>query len=160
MAEQRAVVVIGIGNELRGDDCAGLEVARRVRARAGPRIDVFEARGDQLSLLQAWDGCRAAVLIDAVHSGAAPGAVHRLDLGGAPLDSAISRHATTHSVSPLDAVELARALHRLPPQVVLYAIEGEDFALGASVSASVRCVLDSVARAVARECERVLAPSG
>jgi hydrogenase 3 maturation protease len=36
------VVVIGMGNELRGDDAIGLEVVRMLRTHQSPRLTVFE----------------------------------------------------------------------------------------------------------------------
>jgi Ni,Fe-hydrogenase maturation factor len=49
-------LVIGIGNPDRGDDAAGLAVARNVRAAAPAGVAVIELDGDQLALLDAWDG--------------------------------------------------------------------------------------------------------
>ena len=44
--------MIGVGNALRGDDAAGLLVARRVRDR-GADADVFEHEGDPTGILLA-----------------------------------------------------------------------------------------------------------
>jgi hydrogenase maturation protease len=69
-------LVIGIGNPDRGDDAAGLAVARRVRAAAARRdVTVTELIGDQLALLDIWDGVKDVYVIDAVCSGGAPGSV-------------------------------------------------------------------------------------
>lgn len=151
------MVVIGLGNELRGDDAVGFQVARCVRERVPPGIAVCEERGEPLRLLQTWEGYRVAILIDAMRSGAKPGTVTRLDMGGAPLELEVARCTSTHSVALPDAIELARELRRLPPQVVVYAIEGEDFAPGRSLSAPVRAALCAVARAVLDDCSAILA---
>jgi hydrogenase maturation protease len=159
VAERDPILVIGVGNELRGDDRAGLEVARSVRSRHPPRIEVREEHGELLRLLQAWEGYRTAVLIDAMRSGAKPGTIRRLQVGPEPLEMAVARRTTSHSISLMATIELARALDRLPPQLILYAIEGADFAPGGSLTTPVRAAVGSVARAVVRDCRRVLSPS-
>ena len=68
-----SVCVIGAGNELRGDDAAGLTVARRLHARCGDGVRVIESDGDGAALIDAWQGYATAVLIDAVQSRATPG---------------------------------------------------------------------------------------
>ncbi|MFP5364517.1 MAG: hydrogenase maturation protease, partial [Thermoleophilia bacterium] len=106
-------LVLGIGNDWRGDDAAGLEVARRLRA-AGVRA--AGSAGDPSGLLDAWDGEREVILVDAVRSGAAPGTLHRLDARARPLPARLFR-GSTHHLSVADAVELGRALGRLPERL-------------------------------------------
>ena len=72
-------IVIGVGNSVCGDDAAGVAVARRVRERAGDRVRVLEAAGEPATLIDAWDGARVAVLIDAARSGGPAGEVRRID---------------------------------------------------------------------------------
>ena len=106
-------LVLGLGNEWRGDDGAGLEVARAVRAIAPPGARIVEFEGEPSSLIDAWAGEREVVLVDAVSSGAPPGTVLRPDLLREPAPiSAFPR--STHHLGVAEAVELARALDRLP----------------------------------------------
>jgi hydrogenase maturation protease len=137
-------LVIGIGNADRGDDAAGLAVARRVRAATAPReVTVAELIGDQLGLLDAWDGVKEVYVIDAVCSGGAPGTVYRFD--GAQLLDARFRHRGTHTLSLADVIELARALGRLPARLTGYGIEGAAFELGAGLSPEVAAAVEAVA---------------
>jgi hydrogenase maturation protease len=48
-------------------------------------------------------------------------------------------------------IELARALDRLPPQLVLYGIEGAGFAAGAALSPEVEAGVEEAARRILRE---------
>jgi hydrogenase maturation protease len=146
-----AVVVIGVGNLLRGDDGAGLAVARRVRA-AGIVVIAYE--GEPVGLIEAWSeaGAGAVVLVDAVSSGIAPaGSVHRFDASSAALPAAWSRSTSTHALGVAEAIELARAVGRLPRFVVAIGIEGAAFELGAGLSPAVEAVVDEVAAVVAAE---------
>ena len=54
--------MIGVGNELRGDDAAGLAVARQLREQTD--LDVLELEGEPIGLLDAWHGRDAVVLVD------------------------------------------------------------------------------------------------
>jgi hydrogenase maturation protease len=105
--------VIGVGNELRGDDAAGLAVVRRLRERFAPGVRVIESDGDGPHLIDAWQACDVVVLIDAVQSGAVAGTVHRFDASSAPVPSQ-PFHYSSHALNVADGIELARALRKLP----------------------------------------------
>ena len=146
-------LLIGLGNELRGDDAAGLLVARAARGRAGEGVEVLESGGEPIDLLAAWDGADAAVVADAVASGAAPGSVHRIDAAAAPLPAAFASRST-HALGLAEAVELGRALGRLPGHLVVFGIEGRDFAVGSDPDPAVRDAVGTVADAALSELSR------
>jgi hydrogenase maturation protease len=152
-------LLIGVGNGDRGDDAAGLAVARLVRAVAPGGLAVTELPGDQLGLLEAWEGRAEVYVADAVWSGGAPGTVYRFTVspsaGGAPL-GACFRHRGTHAFSLADVIELARALGRLPGRLTGYGIEGAAFEIGAPLSRAV----DAAARDVAGQILRELSENG
>jgi hydrogenase maturation protease len=133
-------LVVGIGNRFRSDDAAGLEVASRL-ARSGVRA--VEHAGEPIDLLFGWAGVERVVLVDAVRSGAAAGTVHRLDALATPLPRALFA-TSTHALGVAEAVELARALGRLPPSLSVYGIEGMSFAAGLGLSAPVAAAVDVV----------------
>ena len=143
-------VVIGTGNDFRGDDAAGLEVARRLRPRLPPTIEVIELDGDPAALIEAWTGAATAWVIDAICSDEPPGTVHRLDIGpdGPPVPNNCHRKSS-HVLGLGEAVALARALDRLPGHLVLIGITGMSFGLGAALSDPVRTSTHSVADGLA-----------
>jgi hydrogenase maturation protease len=120
--------VIGIGNELRGDDAAGLAVARAVGG--------LELTGDPVGLLELWAGAREVVVVDAARSGARPGTIHRIDAACVELPAA--GRLAGHAGGVAEAIALAGALGRLPAELRLIGIEGASFELGAELSAPVR----------------------
>ncbi|HLH83652.1 MAG TPA: hydrogenase maturation protease [Trebonia sp.] len=147
-------LVIGIGNPDRGDDAAGLAVARRVReatAAARCEVTVVELAGDQLALLDAWDGEKEVYAVDAVWSGATPGTVFRFD-AARPLGVRFAGRGT-HTFSLADVVELARALGRLPARLTGYGIEGAAFGFGAGLSPPVAAAAEAVAARLLGELE-------
>ena len=53
------MVVIGVGNEMRGDDAAGILAARLLRGQLDPGAAVvLEQPGEALGLLDQWEGFR------------------------------------------------------------------------------------------------------
>jgi hydrogenase maturation protease len=137
-------LVIGLGSRLRGDDAAGLEVARRLGAPAR----AYE--GEAIGLLDLWEGATAVVLVDTVRSGARPGTIHRIDTSSEPMPTRF-RRTSSHAIGVAEAIELARTLGKLPPRVVVYGVEGARFQAGAGLSAEVAAVLDELAGAVRSE---------
>lgn len=142
-------LVIAVGNVFRGDDGVGPELAGRVRALDLPRVTVADALGD-VGLIDAWAGHDRVILLDAVHSGAAPGTVIRRDLLAAPLPRDWFR-LSSHQLGVADAVELARRLHKLPPHLVFIGIEGERFESGVGLSPRVAAALGEAAALVRKE---------
>src|SRR5215469_10174685 len=75
--------VIGMGAEDRGDDAAGLLVARLLRVAAPPGVEVHESAGDAGSLLELIEGADRVILVDAARGGT-PGTTECVPLA-APL---------------------------------------------------------------------------
>lgn len=148
-----AIRIIGIGNLFRGDDAVGLLAARRLRERLDLSVEVVEAEGDGLALLDLMEGADQVLMIDAVKSGGHPGTTVRLDLSK---ESRWGRlvPCSTHAIGIGEAIDLARTLGRLPKRVMLYGIEIDSFESGAALSEPVRRGLDSVVEQVLKEIER------
>ncbi len=138
-------LVIGVGNPDRGDDAAGPLAAERLRA-AG--VDAIAHGGDGPGLIEAWQGRDPVYVVDCMKSVAPPGTVRRFDAVAAALPRG-AFHVSTHALGLGEAIELARVLGRLPPRLVVYGIEGRDFAVGAPPCPAVAESVDRVVRAIA-----------
>jgi hydrogenase maturation protease len=151
------VIVIGVGNAWRGDDAAGLAVARRLRELAPAGVQVREVEGDASALVDAWAGADHAVVVDAAATGAPPGTVSRFDALAGPLP-ARSVRSSTHAFGVPDAIELSRALGRLPGSLEVYAIAGESFIAGDRLSPAVERavaeVVEELCQSTTRRCQR------
>ena len=143
-------LVIGLGNEYRRDDAVGLVVARRLREAAPESVLVLEETGEGASLLESWQDADTVILIDAVQSGAAPGTVHRLDARAQPIAKEFFRFST-HAFGLAEAVELGRALGRLPPRLTVYGVEGKSFEAGVGLSPEVEAASQMVGERVLGE---------
>lgn len=148
-------LVIGVGNAYRRDDGVGLAVAARLRGRVPAGVRVVDCEQEPSRLIDAWQGAQSALVVDAVESEAAPGTLHRFDAAAGPLPAGVFR-SSTHAFGVGDAVELARVLGRLPGRVVVYGIEGGEFAAGEGLSVPVRAAVEPAAQAVLDDLERLL----
>jgi hydrogenase maturation protease len=149
-ATQPSIVVIGVGNEYRSDDRAGIAVARRLRALFPADVTILEESGEGTALMETWQGAAWVTLVDAVRSGASPGTIHRLDARAAPLPMGFF-HYSTHAFSVAEAVELARSLDQLPAHLVVYGIEGANFAAGTELSPAIEQAVEVVVERLAEE---------
>ncbi|MFP4171296.1 MAG: hydrogenase maturation protease [Candidatus Hydrogenedentota bacterium] len=150
LKDNTPITLFGVGNALRGDDGVGLLLARSVGALSPRRFTVRECTGEPAALLEQWSGLAAAMLFDAVHSGAAPGAVFRVDVIANPLPDAF-KQTSTHGFGVAEAVELSRALGVLPARMLVYGVEAASFDYGAEMSPEVAAAIPEVVGMASRD---------
>lgn len=130
-AAQRRVLVVGVGNLLRGDDGFGIVVAQRLEERGGlpPGVRVTETGIAGVGLVQdLMDGYDALVIVDAVRRGGRPGALYLLepgvpDIRAWPDEERRAFLADLHQVEPSRVLGLAAALGVLPRTVRILGCE-------------------------------------
>jgi hydrogenase maturation protease len=142
--------VVCVGNAWRGDDAVGLEVAKLLRGTLPEEAELFEREGEPTALMDAWEGAEAIWIVDAVSSSARAGAVHRLDASDRELPGRLFG-SSTHHFGLADAVEIARALGRLPRRTIVFGVEGASFAAGEKLTPDVAAAASEVADLVRRE---------
>lgn len=130
-------LVIGIGNAYRRDDGAGLWIATQLKEKKIPEIQIEESSGEISDLMELWKNHDTVIAVDALSSGSKAGEIRRYEVHLGPLP-AETFHYSTHGLSLAEAVELARAMGRLPKHFIIYAIEGRDFAAGEEISPVVK----------------------
>ncbi len=152
MTRGREVVVIGVGNEYRADDGAGL-AALGLLPDLPDGVALVLSDGEATSLLEAWTGVATAIVIDVVAGGPAPpGTLHRLDVMAdpdAPGATVLAGSSTSsHDLGVGSAVALARALGRMPDRLIVHGIQGADFGQAATLSPPVAARIGDLAAAV------------
>jgi hydrogenase maturation protease len=140
-------VVVCVGNAYRGDDGVGLAVGEALRDRLPAGVELVLSEQEPTRLIDAWQGAAAAYVVDAAHSGGVPGELHRFDASDGPLPVQVFR-SSTHAFGVGEAIELARALGKLPPRVLVYGVEGEIFDAREGLSPAVEAAVAGVAQAV------------
>ena len=144
------VVVIGVGNEFRRDDGAGIEVVAGLRGHVPDGVELLVSDGEPTALIEAWDEALLAVVVDAVHAHPGePGRLHRLVLEGDrhALDSPVS----SHGLGLGEAIDLARVLGRMPERLIVHAVEAGDTAQGTGLTPVVAAAISRLVAAVLRD---------
>jgi hydrogenase maturation protease len=143
--------VIGVGNAWRGDDAVGLLVARRLKADQLPQVSISECRGTVTAVREAWNESAGVIVVDAVVSGGHPGAIYRFDAhdGGVPVQ--LSRSPSSHGWGVAEALALGKVFQELPPFLIIYGIEGQNFGPGQEVSQEVAEAIPEAVRRIQRE---------
>ena len=151
--------VVGCGSP-QGDDALGWQVIRLLRDEDLPAgVELHAVEGGH-QLLDVLDGHGTLVLVDAMASGAAAGAIHRYDWPDLPLESL--RPGTTHHLRPAEALRLAAALGLLPSRVIVWGIEAENFEAQTDLSTAVAAAVPELVLSIAKELDhaRDVAPAG
>ena len=146
------ILVIGIGNDFRKDDAAGLIAVQRLREVVGNKAFIQEQSGDGAQLIESWQGKERVALIDAIQSGKTPGTIHQLEVVKSPLPKDFLRYST-HQFGVNEAIELARILKRLPKQLIVFGIEGKYFGQGRGLSPEVERSIPELIERVIGEME-------
>jgi len=140
-----AIKIIGIGNPDRGDDALGPAVIAALAADPPVAAELSTASGDMLALLDRWSPNDRVFLVDAIAPGQAPGTVVRLDAGREVLVHALANFASSHMFNLAEAIELGRALGRLPAELIVYGAEGACFEPGSALSPATAAAVAEIA---------------
>jgi hydrogenase maturation protease len=149
-AAHSPVLVIGLGNPLRGDDSVGRIVAAGIKRRMHPFLKVVECSGEGTDLMELWADAGTVIVVDAVASGAETGMVHRFDASHLALPVRF-KGGSTHAFGLGEAVELARALKQLPRRLIVFGVEGKRFDVGSKLSTEVKKIVPYVVDRVVQE---------
>jgi hydrogenase maturation protease len=125
------VLVIGVGNDYRSDDAAGLEASRIIAKHGLKNVKVVESDGDGTRLIDLWSSANNVIIIDAVAAGLhpKPGTIHIID-AKKQRKLLESLRFSTHTFGILQALKLAANLNNLPENIIIYGIEGTEFSNG------------------------------
>jgi len=135
---------------MRGDDGAGIEIARQLKGLiAQDGVEFEEVHGDGAELMSAWHGFESVYIFDAVMSHGEPGRVHRLDANEQSIPSDFFKYSS-HAFSVAEAIEMGKVIGTLPKRVIVYGVEGSAFGHGEPIS-------DAVQKGIALAVSRVLA---
>jgi hydrogenase maturation protease len=169
VSQNPPIIVIGVGTELRGDDGFGAAVieALRVQPGLGGRVQLARCDGEPARMIDLWDDYRCALVVDAVRGGAERcGFVYRRDLisdavprPGGPrpqgprigIGAGSEPEGNSHAAGLGSAVRLGQVLGRLPGRLILYAVHGREFRLGAPLSGPVALAVPQLANRISRE---------
>ena len=122
-------------------------VARALRDRIPEDVELVEHEGEPTALIDAWSGRRVTVVVDAIAGKGPPGAVRSFDATFSALPASLSG-GSTHAFTLPQAIELARALGRLPVRLLVVGIEGARFEASSRPARPVADAIEPAAQAV------------
>lgn len=146
-----SIVIIGIGNEFRGDDGAGLVAAEILKAENLAGVEIKRQSGEGAILLDSWRGYDIAIVIDAARGGAIPGTIHRFEINEQPLPRSMFNSCSSHAFSLVEAIEMGKMLNRLPKKLTVYGIEGKSFGMGLGLSLEIQRAIGDLIRLIKDE---------
>jgi len=151
--KEMEIVIVGIGQSLRGDDAAGLAVVQLWKdsfplSATDPHVRIEFASCSGIDLLYMLRGAQAAILVDAVQSGVKPGTLHVID--EQDLLSFDQTIGSSHGLGVAETLAIGRILDSqdFPARIVLIGIEAEDLTYGEGLSRAVQAALPSAARLI------------
>lgn len=122
----KKILVLGLGNEIRGDDAIGIVIARKIRENfsGNSLIDVKETEEMGLSLLDFIVGYDELILIDSTQTGKSPpGTVYELSDKDLKLLTGLPPHFV--GISEILAIGTTLNL-KMPIKIKIFAIEVKD----------------------------------
>lgn len=143
-------LIIGIGNEYRRDDSIGLWIARDLRKAKLPETKIVESSGEITELMNCWENADWVLAVDALDAGGSPGTLHCFNAQEGPLPTE-SFSCSTHAISLPEAIELARALGRLPSHLYVYGIQGKNFSAGEKISTELQTKKNSIVKKIIQD---------
>jgi hydrogenase maturation protease len=141
------ILVLGIGQSMRGDDAAGLETVRQWQSRfplTASRVKVEISEMPGIALLDSLAGMDAAILVDAVRASSPAGTVIRL--GPEDLSSFTPDSASSHGWGVAETLHLGFSLYPWLSncQVTLFGIVGSNYDLGSGLTPEVKAAVITV----------------
>lgn len=147
--DDTAILVIGIGNEYRSDDGVGLAIVRALKKKNLSNTKLIESGDDSLNLIDTWKEAKLVILVDAVSSGSKPGTIFCYNALTETIPTQLSFHST-HALSVTEIIVLGHTLHQLPPNLLLFGIEGKHYSSGTHMSPEVENAIPEVIKEVTR----------
>jgi len=155
----KKVAVIGIGQNLRGDDAVGLEAVRQWRKkypetanRPEVRVEASELPG--LALLDMLEDVDAVILVDAVQSTNEPGTIHRLNED--ELASFTSDSKSAHGWGVAETLQLRKQLSSTKSHIRIIGVEAGHVETDSQMSKAIEDAIPEVCRVIEAEIHELL----
>lgn len=141
------ILVVGVGNEMRGDDGVGILLAKRIASIGLPSVSVKTLQGDMTELYYIWQDADVVIILDAIDAHLQPGEWCLLTESTVATVKQIS-HQSTHSISLIQTLEIARTLGMMPPKFYFIGVQIENVDVGKQLSKRVESRLPTIVEQV------------
>ncbi len=148
-----SVLVLALGNPLRGDDGVGAAVIEALAGTDLPRgATLLDGGTPGLETALLLQGYARVIIVDAAEMGLEPGEWRRFT----PAEADLKPHdlvlrGTLHSAGLAEALALAEALGILPGEIVIFGMQPGRIGWEPGLSEAVRAALPGLCRAIREE---------
>jgi hydrogenase maturation protease len=150
----RSIRLLGLGNEILGDDALGIRVAREAQARFGNEVEVISSAQSGFYVMDELLGVRRLLVVDSIQTGVAkPGTFYLLDEHAIRPAPAVA----SHSFGVFEVLAVARRLGLpIPAECVILAVEAADCttvggSMDPDVEAAIPVVVDWIGQFLANQ---------
>jgi hydrogenase maturation protease len=147
------ILVLALGNPLRGDDGVGGAVLAALQETAvlPSTITLIDGGTPGLETALTLQGYDKVIVIDAANLGESPGAWRRFSLSDAALIQQAQMNGTLHEADFAEAVALGAALGILPPEMIVYGVQPETIGWETGLSQTVQAIVPVVCQQIRNE---------
>ncbi len=145
------ILLLALGNDIMGDDAAGLIAGRILNQQFTPRIDYAEVAVTGIDLLEEFSGYQSILLLDVILTGTIPaGTIHEFTRDDFTHITAPSPHATGLS----EMFQLAEQLSLpLPINFYILAIEATDLT---EIRTGLNCAVEDALPAFVKKASAII----
>lgn len=147
------ILVLGLGNSLRGDDGAGPAVVAALSSMDLPsHVEIIDGGTPGLETVLLLQGYERVIIVDTADMGLQPGLWRRFTPDTAELKSSENKlQGTLHAAGLAEALVLAGALDVLPPTLIIYGIQPKDLDWSQDLTEPLRAALPDLVNAIVEE---------
>lgn len=143
-------LVIGIGNNLLGDDGAGIHAIERLRGKGLPdHVELVDGGTLSFTLLEQVENAEFLVIVDAAELDSEPGTVKLFQNHEMDDFLSTSRRPSVHEVNLLDVLTAARLRRRMPARYAMVGIQPLNVGWSSTPSAPVDRAVDEAVEIIA-----------
>ena len=146
-----SALVLGVGNILLADEGIGVRVVEAFQQRyvIPEGVDVLDGGTAGMDLLDALSGRSHSIIVDAVRTGAEPGAIVRL--AGQNVPALFNNRISPHQLGISDVLAILRLIDQEPRHIALIGIVPISLDPGLELSGAIADKIDEMVELVAGE---------
>lgn len=153
---QSGLVLITIGNQLRGDDGLSRTLCDSLPQELSSAVCRFDLGNYTNFIGDCLRGHRAAIIIDATQTGSAPGTVSLIDLRDYASAGRTLEVKASHGLSLADELRIAASSQTLPEKILFFGVEIESWGWSQNLSKTMEALLSLITEKLANEIELCL----
>ena len=149
------LVIVGVGNILCSDEGIGIHVLNHLKDREVPDyVGIYDCGTNGIAVLEALDGAKKGIIVDAVSMGGPPGKIYRFtidDILG--MEDNLFKMVSLHQFDLISTLKVAQItdVYKIPKDIIIIGIEGKTFDFNLELSDEIKKVIPRVVELIMEE---------